>query len=288
MKNILSFLLLLTFVCKAGAQSAQQPKVIELWPSGKPNTNGIDHLPEDIEARNFAPTLYLYLPEKGKANGMAVVACPGGGYGHLALSHEGHDWAPYFNAQGIAYGVLKYRLPKGNREVPMSDAQEAIRLMRANAEEWNIKPEKVGIMGSSAGGHLASTVATHAAPAVRPNFQILFYPVVSLENGVTHKGTRVNFLGNEPQTDLVADYSNANMVKKGETPPAILLLSDDDKVVIPKNSIEYYSALQAEGIPAALHIYPKGGHGWGSRPTFAYHKAMINDLTDRLDVIKAE
>ena len=263
----------------ASAQT-QPPIDINLWPDGLPNSNGIDESqPFDDATRNFKPSVRVFLPSKDKANGMAVVCCPGGGYSHLAMDHEGYDWAPFFNELGVAFIVLKYRMPHGVSEVPMSDAREALRLVREHATEWNINPQRVGIMGSSAGGHLASTIATHSAPDAAPNFQILFYPVISLDKSITHQGTRDGFLGRSPSDDMLRLYSNEHQVTP-QTPPAILLLSDDDTAVVPQNSVNYYLALQRSKVKASLHIYRSGGHGWGCRPTFRYHESMMSDLRD--------
>lgn len=267
--------------CCAVIASAQQPINIDLWPNGLPNSNGIDKTPFDDSRQNFKPTIRVFLPEKSKANGMAVVCCPGGGYSHLAMDHEGYDWAPFYNELGIAYIVLKYRMPHQVKEVPIADANEALRLVRAHAQEWNIDPTKVGIMGSSAGGHLASTIATHADDATRPDFQVLFYPVISMQAGVTHQGSHDCLLGRNATTEMNTLYSNAQQVT-AKTPPAIMLLSDDDKAVIPLNSIEYYEALKQAGVKASIHIYPSGGHGWGYRSNFKYHDSMFNNLRDWL------
>ena len=208
----------------------------------------------------------------------AIIACPGGGYDHLASATEGTAWADFYNEQGIAYFVLKYRMPKGDRSLPISDAEAAIRMVRDSAEVWHIDPTKVGIMGSSAGGHLASTIATHSDKSVAPNFQILFYPVITFGEGC-HKGSRKNFLGkDEKKADVVKQYSNELQVKKGVTPPAIILLADDDRSVPPAtNGKAYHEALQQAGIPSDLHVYPKGGHGFGFKP-FAHHDEVLETL----------
>lgn len=266
---------------------AQKTFDMDLWEKGLPNSNGIDKTqPYDDSKRNFKPSVRVFLPEEGKANGMAVVCCPGGGYSHLATGHEGYEWAPFFNEQGIALIVLKYRMPHGVTEVPISDAKEAMRLVRANAKEWNINTKKVGIMGSSAGGHLASTVATHSDSLSVPNFQILFYPVVTFDYAYTHKGSRHGLIGKDAKQDMVDLYSNEKQVNK-LTPPAIMLLSDDDKVVLPQNSVNYYLAMKREGIDATMHIYPSGGHGWGCRQNFKFHNEMMADLRAWLKVIES-
>ena len=227
--------------------------------------------------------IVVYLP--AKPTGRAVVGCPGGGYSHLSMQNEGHDWADFFNEQGIAYGVLTYRMPKGNREIPMSDARRAIRLMRDSAEAWGLNPRDVGIMGFSAGGHLASTVSTHSEFAERPDFSILFYPVISMNERETHKGSCVNFLGSEGQKDqqLVKAFSNQNAVCRHLTPPAIILTTNDDRVVPPvTNGIAYYSAMRRAGNDCALFVYPTGGHGFGMNPKFRYHEQMLSDLSNWL------
>lgn len=251
---------------------------IDLWPNGLPNSNGIDKtLPFDDATRNFKPTISVYLPEN--PNGMAIVCCPGGGYSHLAQDHEGHDWAKFYNDLGIAFIMLRYRMPHAVAEVPISDAKEALRVVRENAEKWHIDPLKVGIQGSSAGGHLASTVATHSDEQTAPNFQVLFYPVVSMVPGVTHQGSRDNLLGRNVSQEMEELYSNATQVNE-KTSPAILLLADDDGAVIPQNSAEYYLALKKAGVKkCAIHVYPSGGHGFGFRSTFRYHNEMLADLS---------
>ena len=232
--------------------------------------------------------MVAYLPEN--PTGRAVVDCPGGGYTHLATQHEGHDWATYFNQQGIAFFVLTYRMPGGDRSIPMSDAQNAIRMVRDSAAAWHINPEDVGIMGFSAGGHLASTVSTHSEYDCRPNFSILFYPVISMNERETHKGSCQNFLGKEGQKDerLVKEFSNQNAVVRHLTPPAIILTANDDGTVAPvTNAIAYYSAMRRNGNDCALYVYPTGGHGFGFRSSWTYHDQMLNDLTTWLNQHKA-
>ena len=224
--------------------------------------------------------MVAYLPVA--PSGRAVVDCPGGGYSHLSMQNEGHDWAEWFNRQGIAYFVLTYRMPNGDRQIPMSDARMAIRTVRDSAEVWGINPRDVGIMGFSAGGHLASTVSTHSELAERPDFSILFYPVISMNERETHKGSCVGFLGKEGMSDkqLVREYSNQNAVRRHLTPPAIILLANDDRAVPPvTNGIAYYTAMRSAGNECALHVYPSGGHGFGFRSNFKYHEQMLNDLS---------
>ena len=258
------------------AAFAQKGTKMDLWPKGAPNNNGDE---------NDKAELTVYLPDAKKATGRAVVCCPGGGYTHLAMDHEGHQWASFFNNQGIALIVLKYRMPHGDRFVPISDAEEAMKTVRRNAAAWHINPADVGIMGFSAGGHLASTIATHSTGDAAPNFQILFYPVITMDPGYTHKGSRDNFLGTfgEGKKDqkemkkLEADYSNDLQVNR-TTSRAFLALSDDDKAVPAANGFNYYQQLYKHDVPASIHIYPTGGHGWGYRESFAFHYNVIFEL----------
>ena len=263
-KQVLTCLLMLV----ATMAMAQKPIEMNLWPEG-PNTSNGD--PADMAK------ITVYLPNEKKATGRAIVCCPGGGYSHLSMQNEGFDWAPFFNSQGIALIVLKYRMPHGNYTVPAEDAEEAIRLVRNHAEEWHINPKDVGIMGFSAGGHLASTVATHASGDAAPNFQILFYPVISMEQGTTHQGSRDNLLGKNPKRKLVNEYCNEQHITK-HTPRAFLALAHDDRAVPPVNSLNYYEELYANKVPASMHIYPSGGHGFGIRQSFAYHLEMMLEL----------
>lgn len=231
--------------------------------------------------------MVAYLPSN--PNGRAVVDLPGGGYTHLATQHEGHDWAGYFNSQGIAFFVVTYRMPGGDRTIPVGDAQKAIRTVRDSAAVWGINPYDVGIMGFSAGGHLASTVSTHSEFGCRPDFSILFYPVISMNERETHSGSVNAFLGSDKgNRELVRSYSNQNAVRIHETPPAIILMANDDQAVPPvTNGIAYYSAMRRAGNECALHVYPAGGHGFGFRTNFRYHDQMLNDLTTWLNHLKA-
>lgn len=264
MKSIITLSLLA--VCMSA--SAQQTIEMNLWGNGAPNSNG--------DSTDSAK-IRIFLPDVKKATGRAVVICPGGGYAHLAMDHEGYDWAPFFNKMGIAAIVLKYRMPRGNCQVPESDAEEAIRQIRNNATGWHIDINQVGIMGFSAGGHLASTVATHAAKEVRPDFQILFYPVITMNPDFSHKGSHDNLLGKNPKKSLEELYSSDRQITR-TTPPAFIALSDADNGVSPANGVNYYMELFRHGIPATLHVYPSGGHGWGMRESFLYHNEMEDEL----------
>ncbi len=252
---------------------------VDLWANGKPNTNYYDDAPFDESKGKFKPSIRIFLPNPEFATGRVVIACPGGGYGSLAYHHEGYDWAPYFNKQGIALVVLKYRMPnRGHKEVPFSDVEETLRIVKDSAKVWNINPYDIGIMGSSAGGHLAATVATHISSDLRPDFQILFYPVITMDKKYTHMGSHDNLLGKEATIELEEAYSNEKQVTK-DTPRAFIVYSDDDKVVPPVNGVNYYLALHEKGVPATLCIFPSGGHGWGIKEDFLYNQLMLNALT---------
>ena len=225
-------------------------------------------------------TLTIY-PAK-KPNGQAIVACPGGGYAGIATTHEGHDMATWFNTQGITYAVLHYRMPYGKHEIPLSDAHQAIRYMRKNGEKWGIK--QLGIMGSSAGGHLASTAATHFTEETRPDFQILFYPVVTMTD-YTHQGSKDNLLGKNPSEELVKLYSNELQVTE-QTPPAFIMHSSNDDAVPVLNSINYYLALCKHGVWSSMHLYPIGGHGWGYNESFPYKAQWKDELEKWLREIR--
>ena len=228
--------------------------------------------------------MVVFLPTS--PSGKAIVGVPGGGYSMLSNTHEGTQWSGWLNQKGIAYFVVNYRLPNGDRTIPIGDVEKGIRIVRDSAAVWGINPHDVGIMGFSAGGHLASVISTHSDFAVRPNFSILFYPVISMDERVSHKYSCINFLGQEGQKDpkLVHDFSTQNAVRRHLTPPAIILMSSDDRLVPPvTNGVAYYSAMRNAGNECAMHIYPTGDHGWGIGPWFKYHDQMLNDLGTWLD-----
>ncbi len=258
-------------------------KTMKLWPEVIPFSNGTigeEQFTDAGHVRNVQdPTITVYLPEKGKSTGAAVVICPGGGYGILAIKHEGHDVAKWFNEFGVAGIVVKYRLPisdniTDNSEVAMTDAQRAVRMVRHHASEWGVAKDKIGIMGFSAGGHLASTVGTHfdygiadskdqiQKESCRPDFMILMYPVISMSEDFMHAGSMRNLLGKNQSYEQKLRFSNEKQVTS-ETPPAILIHSSDDKGVPVENSIRFYEALIQNNIPAELHVFNSGGHGYG-------------------------
>ena len=271
-------MLLLMF---SAAAFSQEKMTMDLWPKG-----ALVSSPDKEDKYE----LNVYLKEAKKATGRAVVCCPGGGYTHLAMDHEGHQWATFFNNQGIALIVLKYRMPHGNPQIPVSDAEQAMKTVRMNATEWHIDRNDVGIMGFSAGGHLASTIATRSKGEAAPNFQILFYPVITMDLGYTHKGSHDNLLGTFAESKkeqkemrrLEFEYSNDLQVNRTTT-RAFIALSDDDKAVPAANGLNYYQQLYKHDVPASIHIYPTGGHGWGYRESFAYHYQMIFELKGWLE-----
>jgi acetyl esterase/lipase len=256
----------ISFAVCAGSWAAE-PEPIFLWPDGAPGALGN----EDTDK----PCVWLHRAPKEKAGGGAVVVCPGGGYRGLAISYEGHEVADWFNDLGVSAVVLRYRLgPRYHHPTQISDAQRALRLVRARANEWGIDPGRVGIMGFSAGGHLASTAATHfddgkagATDAIdrngcRPDFAILAYAVITLEGESAHGGSRENLLGSNPPADLVASLSNQTQVTP-RTPPTFLFHTGADTAVPPENSLMFYQALRRAKVPAEMHIYETGRHGVG-------------------------
>lgn len=278
--------------------SWSQDMVLKVWPNGAPNDNGIKE-PEEkydgVRVRKVSVAeLYVFLPQKSENTGVGVVICPGGGYGILAMDHEGYDMAKWLADRGIAGIVLKYRMPNGNHEVPSSDARQAMRIVRANAASWGINPDKIGLAGSSAGGHLASTVGTQfdlgnknskdilEQISCRPDFLLLLYPVITFNESFGHMGSRKNLIGETNNSELVEKYSNELHVTP-QTPPTFMVLADNDKAVVPRNSIEFYMALKKNNVPAEMHIFAEGGHGFGMHknniPTDNWPNLFYNWLT---------
>ena len=272
------------------------PQTFPLYPGKAPLAVG--------DTATDKPELTAYRPEK--PNGTAVVICPGGGYGVLAMDHEGKQVAEFFVKQGVTAFVLKYRLANKERpgplgEAPLLDAQRAIRLVRAKAKDYGVDPKRVGIMGFSAGGHLASTAATHfnvgglkndddvEKENCRPDFAILAYPVITMEDGVTHGGSKRNLLGDKPDAKLVELYSNEKQVTK-ETPPVFIFHTSADTSVVPENAVRFYLACKRAGVPVEMHIYEKGKHGvgLGRDPKWTGGEKSVETWPDRLaDWLKA-
>ena len=280
MKKILLCLVVASILTPVLAQN----QIVPLWEGDPPNYRETGEVTiwdtsDIVRVRNVQkPDIAIFLPSKKNSTGEAVVICPGGGYGILAYDWEGSDIARWLNSEGIAAFVLKYRLPGSKSNIvphksPLMDAQRAMRMVRSNAEKWNVDPGKIGIMGFSAGGHLASTLSTHfdvgdpssddpvEHESCRPDFSVLIYPVISFTGEFSHSGSRKALLGEDADPELVSHYSNELQVTE-ETPPAILIHSDDDTVVPVENSIVYYKALRANKLTSELHIYPYGGHGF--------------------------
>lgn len=281
MKQIFTCLTSLFFLQMIQAQNITVP----LWPAGKvPNYQKSDEV-EKVDSGDIvwiskvqSPQITVFRPAKRNTTGQAVIICPGGGYGGLAYDWEGTDIAKALNAKGIIAIVLKYRLPSTKSSItppltPLMDAKRAMRIVRANADKWGIKKNNIGIMGFSAGGHLASTLATHfddgdknskdsiEQQSSRPDFAVLIYPVITMNKSFTHMGSRNNLLGNNPDSSLVNLYSNELQVTK-QTSPTFLLHATDDGAVPVENSLHFYEACKQNGVPVEMHIFPKGGHGF--------------------------
>jgi len=254
---------------QTSAPTTAPTETIRLWPGDAPLAKG--RADEDV------PTLAVFLPPKETANGCAVVTCPGGGYAHLSMAKEGYDVANWLKFHGVAAFVLKYRIKPYSQPVPMLDGQRAIRLVRSRSAEWNIDPHRLGMLGFSAGGHVASTVGTHfdagnpaAADPIdrqscRPDFLVLLYPVISMTADIAHGGSRKQLLGDNPSDELVNLYSNELQVTD-QTPPTFIAHSKPDKTVKIVNSERFYEALQPHHVPSELVELETGGHGWGLAP----------------------
>jgi len=292
MRKITSLLTALLLVTMAHAQQQEIPLYDGAIPNSKPAPDRETTDPKNHWSLSLVshPTLKIFLPEKSKATGTAVVVCPGGGYVHLAMWHEGVEIADSLNAIGIAAFVVKYRLPSDETMIdktigPLQDAQRAIQLVRQHAQEWGVDPTRIGIMGFSAGGHLASTAGTHFAKAridnpdnisLRPDFMILLYPVISFSDSIAHHGSRDNLIGPNLTPGKVNEYSNEWQVTP-QTPPTFLVHAGDDQTVKVANSIHFYEALQQNKVPSEMHIYPHGGHGFG-----LHNKTTSDSWFDRL------
>jgi acetyl esterase/lipase len=288
------------FLCLATGLLQSQNFILPLWEGDPPNYKASGEVMKS-DTTNIVrlslvqhPDIAVFLPSKSNATGEAVVICPGGGYHILAYDWEGSDIARWFSSRGIAAMVLKYRLPDSKSNIvphktPLMDAQRAFRMVRYHAESWNIDPGKIGIMGFSAGGHLASTLSTHFDKgdpgntdpveriSCRPDFSILVYPVISFTKEFSHSGSRTALLGEDPDPELVRYYSNELQVSE-DTPPAILVHSGDDEAVPVQNSLAYYQALLKNGIQTEMHVYPYGGHGY----SLAIGKGHLATWPDRV------
>lgn len=283
--NILKYLSSFLLFCCLTTSVIAQNFVMKVWPAGVPGSIVNENYFENSTIKNGSvslyfkvtdPTISVFLPPEEKSNGTAVLILPGGGYGVLAFDYEGTDIARWLNKNGIAGIVLKYRLPsdqimKDKSIGPLQDAQEAVRIIRRSAIEWKINPDRIGVMGFSAGGHLASTLSTHFSEKVyetkdttsaRPDFSLLIYPVITFDSSFTHTGTRKNLIGANPSKAAVRSFSNELMINE-HTPPAFLVHAADDKVVPVKNSLVYFENLVNSHVPAEIHVFQNGGHGFG-------------------------
>jgi acetyl esterase/lipase len=275
MRLALAVLLLAAFAPPLTAQpdylrAVDTPRTEPLWSGAVPGALGTT----DADT----PTITFYQPNRSQATGTLVVICPGGGYQNLAMDHEGHQVARWLTSRGVAAAIVKYRLgPTYRHPAPLQDVLRAIRLVRARAAELNVKPDRIGVMGFSAGGHLASSAATlFDLPAAkvadgldavssRPDFAVLGYPVIVFGSDVTHKGSQRNLIGEAPPAELVTALSTDRQVT-GKTPPTFLFHTSEDTAVPPQNAVAFYLALKDAGVPAELHIYEKGRHGVGLAP----------------------
>ena len=268
----------------------QQDETIVLWDNNKaPHSNGLQGEAYEKEPYRLVNTtkavLYVYNADPAKATGQAVVICPGGGYAKLSMDQEGYLMAQWLAKNGIAAFVLEYRLPNGHKEVPLEDTVEAIRVVRKKAKKFNIDPKKVGVMGFSAGGHLAASASNIPAVEERPNFSILFYPVVIANHYTSHVGSYRNLL-DKGFTQADADEFSMEKLASENTPPTILLLSDDDTTVPAAGAAMYYAALRYHGVKAAMYVFPEGGHGWGNYDKFSYQKEWQHLLLRWLNELK--
>ena len=255
MKKLILFAIIALIAGYAFYDSSKKidPFTYKIWPKGAPQSNNVDKAEyyADDSSRVFNVSeaeMFIYPAPKENNKKIMVLICPGGGYAYKAIKHEGFTMAQWLNEQGISAAVLKYRIPNGNNEVPLADAQQAMKILRDNAGQWRYNKNCIGVMGFSAGGHLASTLGTHYTKESRPDFMVLFYPVISLADSITHQGTKKNLLGAKAEdTELVEFYSN-NLQVTGDTPPAIMFLSQDDSAVVPENSILFDQALKSNNI----------------------------------------
>lgn len=267
-----------------------QDETIVLWDNSKaPHSNGLEGEAYEKQPFRLVNTtkaiLYVYNADPAKATGQAVVICPGGGYEKLSMDQEGYLMAQWLAKNGIAAFVLEYRLPNGHKEVPLEDTVEAIRVVRKKAKKFNIDPAKVGVMGFSAGGHLAASASNLPSVEERPNFSILFYPVITANNYTTHRGSFRNLLGKRHSEMEAEEYSMEKCVD-ANTPSTILILSDDDTAVPAAGAAMYYAALRYHGVKASMYVFPVGGHGWGNYDKFSYQKEWQHLLLRWLKELK--
>ncbi len=286
-------LILIAMLCSTSlfGQDYGQDITLKIWDnSSAPHSNHLSGPESEAKALRIGniteAELYIFKADPAVATGQAVVICPGGGYSIVSMDNEGYLMAEWFAEQGVTAAVLKYRMPNAVPQVPIEDATEAVARLRAMSSELAISPDKVGIVGSSAGGHLAASASTIPPSEARPNFTVLFYPVITGEMITTHQGSYKNLLGEERTEALTDEYSLDKRVDAA-TPPAFLMHCNDDNVVPSLSSIRYYEALHRAGVKASLHIYPSGGHGWGAYDTFKYRNEWRAALADWLTILNS-
>lgn len=281
MKRLFTLLLVLCAL-PALAQDYGQDMTIKIWDnSSAPHSNEItaaETSTSNVIVNTTETVLYIFKADPAKATGHAMLVCPGGGYSSVCIEWEGYKVAQWLASQGVTCGVLKYRLPNGHKEIPLEDTTEALRSMRRRSKELGFDPSKLGMMGSSAGGHLTAYTSNFAAFADRPAFTVLFYPVITGEEGLCHKGSFDHLLGKDATAYERAEYSLETRVTKN-TPPTLILTSDNDTLVPTISSTRYYNALRKHGVKASLHIYPGGYHGFCMHDDVAFkplwQQAMI-------------
>ena len=278
--GILGASLALAALLAPGVRAAD-PAIIDLWPEGVPGFRADAPQEKDTPAGHVSgvqhPTLTVCLPEA--ANGTAIIVCPGGSYANLAFEHEGFVPAHWLNRLGVTAFILKYRLKEYGQPAPLQDVLRAVRIVRSRAAKFGVNPDRIGILGFSAGGHLGASAGTlFDAPegrtgaaldgvSGRPDFMMLIYPVITMEDPLVHKLSRTDLLGDHPSEDLMKRWSLEGQVTK-DSPPAFLVAAEDDKTVPVENSLAFYEALRRAGVPSELHLYQRGGHGFGLRPGF--------------------
>ena len=282
MKNLIAFALMI-MAQVINPISAAEPITYKLWQNGAPTSNGIAKGLEQSDSTGWitfvsVPEITVYPADR--PSGTALLLCPGGGYFGLSSLYEGSALAQPLNEIGVTLAVLKYRMPNGHHEVPREDALRALDILNDKASELKIDPEKIGIGGASAGGHLAATVISHPGK-IAPAFQVLFYPVITMSEEFTHSGSRNLLLGDKPSENLIEYFSNELYVSS-ETPPTFIAVSQNDPAVPLRNSTDYFRALVANNVQVSFHVYPTGGHGWLCNPDFTYLNQALTELTNWL------
>ena len=259
-KTIFVLLMLMSAVSVFGDDGME----VKLWQ---------DKMPEDNGDVSDIPYMKIFFPNDNRSAKRLILIIPGGEYDKVNIDKEGTDWVPFFKKMGVTTAVLKYRLPNGNKRVPIADVERAMTILRANADKWNVREGGIGVMGFSAGGHLASYIATHHQDELKPDFQILLYPIITMLDGFANINARSLFLGDSPKKKTDKHYSTDMHVTR-MTPRALVMLSDNDTVVSPSNGVNYYNELYRHDVPASLYVFPTGGHGWGISEGFDYHLEM--------------